>query len=87
LVARFGADADAFGAGEFEDCLHAGIAAGHARGISFLGYADVIERAGAGSEGLFYWVQAVENIHCFSVMGEKQLTAEIWLGGEAGSRR
>jgi hypothetical protein len=65
LVAGFGGDADAFGAGEVEDRVHAGVAAG----FTLAGYADVVERAGSGAEGLLDGVQAVQNIHCFSVLG------------------
>ena len=65
LVAGLGGDADAFGAGEFENRVHARVAAGFA----LAGYADVVERAGAGAEGLLDRVQAVQNIHCFSVLG------------------
>jgi hypothetical protein len=65
LVAGLGADANAFGAGELEDCIEARVAAGFA----LASYAEVIERAGAGAEGLFDGVQAVQNIHCFSVIG------------------
>jgi hypothetical protein len=65
LVAGFGGDADAFGAGEVEDRVHARVAAG----FTLSGYADVVERAGAGAEGLLDGVQAVQNIHCFSVLG------------------
>jgi hypothetical protein len=65
LVAGLGADANAFGAGELEDGIDAGVAAGFA----LAGDAEVVERAGAGAEGLFDGVQAVQNIHGFSVIG------------------
>ncbi len=65
LVAGFGADADAFGAAEFEDRVHARVAAG----LALAGDADVVEGSSAGAEGLFDGVQAVQNFHAFSVIG------------------
>ena len=65
LVAGLGADANAFGAGELEDGVDAGVAAGFA----LASYAEVVEGSGAGAEGLLDRVQAVQNIHCFSVIG------------------
>ena len=67
LVAGLGGDADAFGAAEVEERVHAGIAAA----LTLAGYADVVERAGAGAEGLLNRVQAVQNIHGISVIGER----------------
>jgi hypothetical protein len=72
LVAGLGADTDAPGAGEFEDRVHAGVAAGFALACN----ADVVEGASAGAEGLFDGVQAVQNIHRFSVIGFETLNAE-----------
>ena len=65
LVSGLGADADALGAGEFEDRVHAGVAAL----LALARNADVVEGAGAGAESLFDGVQAVQNIHRFSVIG------------------
>ena len=65
LVAGLGADANAFGAGELEDGVHAGVAAG----VALAGDGEVVEGSGAGAESLLDRVQAVQNIHCFSVKG------------------
>ncbi len=65
LVAGLGGDANAFGAGELEDGVDAGVAAGFA----LAGDGEVVEGSGAGAEGLLDRVQAVQNIHRFSVLG------------------
>jgi hypothetical protein len=55
LVARFGGDADGFGAGELENGLHARVLAGFA----FAGDAEVVNLAGACAKSFFDGVQAV----------------------------
>ena len=80
LVAGLGGDADAFGAGEVEDGVHAGVAAGFA----LAGDADVVEVSGAGAEGLLDRVQAVQNIHAFSVIGRNAERARLGPGDAGG---
>jgi len=63
LVAWLCADANALGAGELEDRFHTGVAAG----VALAGDREVVEGSSACAEGLFDRVQAVQNIHCFSV--------------------
>ena len=64
LIARLGADADAFEAAEFEKRVHARVAAA----LALAGDADVIERPGTRAQGLLDGVQAVQNIHGSSVV-------------------
>ncbi len=80
LVAGLGADADAFGAAEFEESVHAGVAAA----LALAGDADVVKRSSAGAEGLLNGVQAVQNIHPSSVLGEKRREEGGWSGLEFG---
>jgi hypothetical protein len=80
LVARFGADADPLGAGKIEERVHAGIAAG----LSLTGYADVIEGSSAGAESLLDWVQAVQNIHPFSVSPARKRGSGVVAGANEG---
>jgi hypothetical protein len=61
LVAGLDGDADFCGSAEFDEAFEAVVAA-------FAGYADVIELAGAGADGLLDWVEAVENFHDFSLL-------------------
>ncbi len=56
LVAGLDGDADFGGAAELDEAFEAFVAA-------LAGYADVIELAGAGADGLLDWVEAVENFH------------------------
>jgi hypothetical protein len=56
LVAGLDGDADFGGAAELDEAFEAVVAA-------LAGYADVIELAGAGADGLLDWVEAVENFH------------------------
>ena len=62
LVAGFGVDADAGGAGELEHAIHARVAAVTCDG-------DVVQPPGTGPESLFHRMQAVENFHASSVSG------------------
>ena len=55
-VAGFGSDRDFGGAAEVDDGLEALV-------VTFLRDADMVEAAGAGAEGLFDGVQAVDNFH------------------------
>jgi hypothetical protein len=64
LVAGLGVDANALGAGKFEQRVHTGVAAG----LPLTGNADVVEGSGAGAKGLLNGVQAVQNIHPSSVI-------------------
>ena len=63
LVARFGGDADALGAGELEDGVGAGVAAGFA----FAGDADVVDGTRSSAQSFFHRVQAVQDFHLSSV--------------------
>ena len=56
LVARLDGDTDFGGSAEFDEAFEAVVTA-------LAGYADVIELAGAGADGLLNWVEAVENFH------------------------
>ena len=61
LVAGLDGDANFGGSAEFDEAFEAVVAA-------FAGYADVIELAGAGADGLLDWVEAVENFHDLSLL-------------------
>ena len=65
LVAGFDGDADFGCAAELDEAFEAVVAA-------LAGYADVIELAGAGADGLLDWVEAVENFHWLSLPAEGQ---------------
>lgn len=56
LVAGLDGDADFGGSAELDEAFEAVVAA-------LAGYADVIELAGTGADGLLNWVEAVENFH------------------------
>jgi hypothetical protein len=62
LVARFDSDADAGGAGEGGEAIKLGIAA-------LAGDGDAVETTGAGPDGLFNGVEAIENFHEFKFTG------------------
>jgi hypothetical protein len=65
LVAGLGGDADTGGAGGLEDALEPRVAAGFA----LAGDADVVDLSRSGAESLFDRVEAVQNIHRYSVSG------------------
>ena len=64
LVAGLEGDADAGGAGEGDEPFEAVVAA-------FAGDGDVVELSGAGADGLFDGVEAVENFHIPSLPSER----------------
>ena len=79
LVARLGDDANAFEAAEFEERVHARVAAT----LALAGDADVIERPGTRAQGLLDGVQAVQNIHGSSVIAG--VGGEFWIRARGGS--
>jgi hypothetical protein len=68
-IAGFGTDGNFGGAAEVDDGLEPSV-------VAFLRNADMVEAAGAGAEGLFDGVQAVDNFHLLksNVAGRRNRT-------------
>lgn len=79
LIAWLGGDANAFGTGKGENRIEAWIATC----FPLAGHTDVIQRARTGSEGLLNRVQAVQNIHRFSVLAQPPSVLADEAGGSA----
>jgi hypothetical protein len=63
LVAGLDGDADVGGAAKFDDAFETFVA-------TFAGYADVVELAGTGADGLLDGMEAVQNFHDSSLPSE-----------------